>query len=88
MDALRAFKGKTLCKNSSLASAKNSTNLAKTPLNAPCNVNFKTPLSQSEIYVKLNKNLRADELEKACEFLLDDGLKQFCIAFEEILSAV
>ena len=52
------------------------------------NVNFKTPLSQSEIYAKLNKNLRTDELEKACEFLLDDGLKQFCIAFEEILRAV
>lgn len=88
MDALRAFKGKTLCENSSLASAKNSTNLAKTPLNSPCNVKFKTPLSQSEIYTKLHKNLRTDELEKACEFLLDDGLKQFCIAFEEILRAV
>ena len=77
LDALNAFKGG--CVNLALNSDKNSSlEEAK----------FKTPLSSNEICAKLKANLNDDELEKACEFLLDDGLKQFCVAFEDILNAV
>ena len=72
MDALRAFKGGVICENGLRE------NGAK----------FKTPLSESEIHTKLRANLSDDELENACKFLLDEGLKQFCVAFEEILRAL
>lgn len=52
------------------------------------NLSFKTPLNTAEIWQKLRANLSEAELQKACEFLLDDGLKLFCEAYEEILSAV
>lgn len=90
MDALRAFKGGTICENALID--KNSSACAK---NAPQNecacesgAKFKKPLSESEIHAKLRANLSDDELEKACKFLLDDGLKQFCVAYEEILGAL
>ncbi|MCH5337043.1 MAG: transaldolase [Campylobacter sp.] len=49
---------------------------------------LKTPLRNSQLYTELNKIISQDEREKACKILLDDGLEQFCIAFEEILSAL
>lgn len=52
------------------------------------NFSLKKPLSMSEIRAKLNANLSEDELNSAYKILLDDGLKQFCVAFEEILKAV
>lgn len=36
----------------------------------------------------VNSSLLDGEYEKICKDLLDDGLKQFCIAFEEILTAL
>lgn len=52
------------------------------------NLTFKTPLSEIEIQQKLRANLSDDELQKACEFLLEDGLKLFCVAYEEILKSI
>ncbi|TQR32321.1 transaldolase [Campylobacter sp. MIT 99-7217] len=50
---------------------------------------FKKALSFNELHQKLlEQDISQDELEKACKFLLDDGLKQFCTAFEEILQAL
>ncbi|WP_276883424.1 transaldolase [Campylobacter cuniculorum] len=46
---------------------------------------FKKPLMNFELYTELNKIISQDEREKACQILLDDGLEQFCRAFEEIL---
>ncbi|TKX28356.1 transaldolase [Campylobacter sp. MIT 12-5580] len=44
--------------------------------------------SKSDLEKKLYKNISQDKLEKASKNLLDDGLKQFCIAYEEILQAI
>lgn len=44
--------------------------------------------SKNELEKKLYKNISQDKLEKACKDLLDDGLKQFCVAYEEILQAI
>lgn len=45
--------------------------------------------SLEHLHAKLvEQGISADELENAAKFLLDDGLKQFCMAFEEILSAI
>lgn len=49
---------------------------------------LKKPLSEGEILSKLRANLSDDELNSACEFLLEDGLKVFCEAYEEILKSV
>ncbi|MCW1360579.1 transaldolase [Campylobacter sp. US33a] len=49
---------------------------------------FKEPLKDECIEKKLNANISQDELTKACKTLLDDGLEQFCIAFEDILKAL
>lgn len=49
---------------------------------------LKKPLMNFELYTELNKIISSNEREKACKILLDDGLEQFCIAFEEILSAL
>jgi len=49
---------------------------------------FKKPLMNHEIYTKLNKIIPLDQREKAYKILLDDGLEQFCTAFEEILKAL
>ncbi len=49
---------------------------------------FKKALMNFEVYTELNKIISQNERERACEFLLDDGLKQFCTAFEEILSTL
>ena len=52
-------------------------------------INLKKPLSSSKIHKRIsNLNLSQEELEQACKLLLDDGLNQFCIAFEEILKAL
>lgn len=41
------------------------------------------------LHAELKKQgIREDELETAAKLLLDDGLKQFCDAFEDILSAI
>ena len=94
LDALNAFKGKSVnfSLNSALKDDKN-LNLGSNSSLKNCGVDnfgvkFKTPLSTNEIHAKLRTNLSDDELEKACKYLLNDGLKQFCIAFEEILKAV
>lgn len=49
---------------------------------------FKNLPSDAELEEKIKANLSEDELQKACEFLLDDGLKQFCKAYEEILQSL
>lgn len=49
---------------------------------------LKKPLSEGEILSKLRTNLSDDELNRACEFLLEDGLKLFCEAYEEILKSL
>lgn len=36
----------------------------------------------------VNSSLSADKYDRVCKELLSDGLEQFCIAFEEILSAL
>lgn len=51
-------------------------------------ITLKKPLEMNEIRAKLNANLNEFELENAYKFLLDDGLAQFCVAFEDILKAV
>ncbi len=94
LDALNAFKGG--CVNFGLNLGFESDKNLNSTLNSSsknsdddfCGVKFKTPLSEAEIHAKLRSNLSDDELQNACEFLLDDGLKQFCAAFEEILKAV
>ncbi|MFQ6342529.1 transaldolase [Campylobacter sp. VTCC 70190] len=47
---------------------------------------FKKPLMNFEIYTQLNQIILQEEREKACDDLLRDGLEQFCMAFEDILS--
>ena len=84
LDALRAFKGSCF---GACGENLNGENSAQNDKNC-VNLNFKTPLNSAQIQAKLRQNLSDDELEKACKFLLDDGLKQFCTAFEEILRAV
>lgn len=49
---------------------------------------FKEPLSLEELHQKLEQNISKDELDEASKFLLDDGLKLFCEAYEDILSAL
>ncbi|MBK1991441.1 transaldolase [Campylobacter sp. 2018MI35] len=49
---------------------------------------FKTPLDNTEIYAKLNQIVSLYDLQKAYKSLMDDGLEQFCIAYEDILSAL
>ncbi|MBM0636740.1 transaldolase [Campylobacter sp. VicNov18] len=50
--------------------------------------NFKKPLMNHEIYTALNQIISQNEREKAYNDLLNEGLNQFCIAFEEILEAL
>lgn len=92
MDALRAFKGGGICKKNACENGtkahKNSKNDNVRQNDFANGVKFKTPLNEAEILAKLRANLSDDELENACKFLLDDGLKQFCVAYEEILRAV
>lgn len=52
------------------------------------NIIFKDPLDENHLNQILERNLSKDELNNTCKFLLDDGLKSFCIAFEEILKAL
>ncbi|AJC86817.1 transaldolase [Campylobacter sp. RM16704] len=49
---------------------------------------FKEPLKDECIEKKLNANISKDALSKACKDLLDDGLEQFCIAYENILKSL
>lgn len=49
---------------------------------------FKEPLKDECIEKKLNANISKDTLSKACKDLLDDGLEQFCIAYEDILKSL
>lgn len=49
---------------------------------------FKEPLSLEELHQKLEQNISKDELDEASKFLLDDGLKLFCEAYEDILYAL
>ncbi|MCR6591780.1 transaldolase [Campylobacter insulaenigrae] len=49
---------------------------------------FKEPLKDECIEKKLNANISKDALSKACKDLLDDGLEQFCIAYEDILKSL
>ncbi len=49
---------------------------------------FKEPLKDECIEKKLNANISKDALSKACKNLLDDGLEQFCIAYEDILKSL
>lgn len=46
------------------------------------------PLDDEAIKAKLQANLSEEELEKSSLFLLDDGLKAFCKAYEDILAAL
>ncbi|BEK14626.1 transaldolase [Campylobacter lari] len=52
------------------------------------NLVFKEPLKDECIEKKLQANISNDELKNACKFLLDDGLEQFCIAYEDILKSL
>lgn len=52
------------------------------------NFELKKPLMNFELYTELNKISSLESREKAYKILLDEGLEQFCIAFEEILSAL
>ncbi len=83
LDALNAFKSSCFG-----ACGEVSKGVSSGALGDSCAAPFKEPLNSSEIHAKLRQNLSDDELENACKFLLDDGLKQFCLAFEEILRAV
>ncbi|WP_291951159.1 transaldolase [Campylobacter sp.] len=49
---------------------------------------FKEPLEDECIEKKLQANISNDKLIKASKFLLDDGLEQFCIAYEDILKCL
>lgn len=49
---------------------------------------FKVPLDNAKIYDKLNQIVSLYDLQKAYKNLMDDGLEQFCIAYEDILSAL
>lgn len=51
-------------------------------------IEIKKPLSLEELHQKLAQNISKDELDEASKFLLDDGLKLFCEAYEDILSAL
>lgn len=51
-------------------------------------IDFKKPLNDEILHEKLKENISQDDLIKASKFLLDDGLEQFCIAFEDILSSL
>ncbi|KAA6227236.1 MULTISPECIES: transaldolase [unclassified Campylobacter] len=50
--------------------------------------NFKKPLYNDELYKELNLLISPDKKEEVDKFLLDDGLNQFCLAFEDILKAL
>ncbi|TDJ80922.1 transaldolase [Campylobacter volucris] len=52
------------------------------------NLIFKEPLKDECIEKKISANISQDELKKSCKILLDDGLEQFCIAYEEILKSL
>ncbi|AJC91365.1 transaldolase [Campylobacter subantarcticus] len=49
---------------------------------------FKESLKDECIEKKLNANISKDALSKACKDLLDDGLEQFCIAYEDTLKSL
>lgn len=51
-------------------------------------IEIKKPLSLEELHQKLAQNISKDELDEASKFLLDDGLKLFCEAYEDILYAL
>ncbi|MBZ7932633.1 transaldolase [Campylobacter sp. RM10543] len=50
--------------------------------------NFKNPLNDAEIKTQLNQIIAENELKQSYDILLQEGLEQFCIAFEEILKAL
>ncbi|MCX2682625.1 transaldolase [Campylobacter sp. MIT 21-1685] len=49
---------------------------------------LKKPLMNFEIYTQLNKIINQNEREKAYNILLNEGLEQFCFAFDELLKEV
>lgn len=51
-------------------------------------IDFKTPLTNECLNKKINSNLTFDDLNNACEYLLYDGLEQFCVAYEDILKSL
>lgn len=52
------------------------------------NLIFKEPLKDECIEKKISANISQDELKESCKNLLDDGLEQFCIAYEDILKSL
>lgn len=52
------------------------------------NIEFKKALDDENINKIINKNINIEKLHNAYEFLLNDGLEQFCIAYEEILKSL